>query len=79
MYTGTNYVNLWSANEFLEEFGRYFDSTKDYIGVMNGDSSMQTRAVAECGFTNKNKDVGSYISGQVDGQMRVNYVLFLGK
>lgn len=79
VYTGTNYVNLWSANEFLEEFGRCFDSTKDYIGVMNGDSSMQTKAVAECGFTNNNKDVGSYISGQVNGQMRVNYVLFLGK
>ena len=46
---------------------------------MNGDSSMQTKAVAECGFTNNNKDVGSYISGQVNGQMRVNYVLFLGK
>lgn len=30
-------ARLFTEEEFTEKFGRSFDSSKDYIGVMNGD------------------------------------------
>lgn len=74
--SGQGYVEMWSSSQFVEKFGREFDSTLDFIAVMNGDASTQAYA-AVAGSYCDNGTIGCYVSGHQTGSIRLTYLLAL--
>lgn len=70
---------LFTAEDFAERFGRRFDKTKDYIGVMNADSGAEYVYLDSVTyFTSGNIWVG--VPGGTNGRsVRINYLVILGK
>lgn len=71
-------ARLWTPSEFESAFGRQFDKTRDYVGVMNADAGVNGRygvSVATY-WSSGNIWVGG--SGVVPGLIRVNYLVILG-
>lgn len=72
-------ARLWTPSEFESAFGRKFDFTRDYVGVMNADASVNGGygvSVATY-WSSGNIWVGG--SGVVAGPIRVNYLVILGE
>lgn len=71
-------ARLWTPSEFESAFGRKFDFTRDYVGVMNADAGVNGGygvSVATY-WSSGNIWVGG--SGVVPGTIRVNYLVILG-
>ena len=71
-------ARLWTPSEFESAFGRKFDFTRDYVGVMNADAGVNGGygvSVATY-WSSGNIWVGG--SGVVTGPIRVNYLVILG-
>ena len=70
---------LFTAKDFAARFGRRFDNTKDYIGVMNADSGAEDAYLDSVTyFTSGNIWVG--VPGGTNGSsIRINYLVILGK
>lgn len=70
---------LFTAEDFAARFGRRFDKTKDYIGVMNADSEAEYVYLNSVTyFTSGNIWVG--VPGGTNGSsIRINYLVILGK
>ena len=70
---------LFTAEDFTARFGRRFDKTKDYVGVMNADSGAGYLYLNSATyFTSGNIWVG--VPGGTNGSsIRINYLVILGK
>lgn len=86
MFFGSTVVNaksgealLWSPSQFASAFGRQFDKTRDYVGVMNADSGVNGGyGVSIATYWNSgNIWVGG--SGINAGSIRINYLVILGE
>ena len=71
-------VKLFTGSDFAAKFGRRFDKSKDYVGVMNADSAAANVYLDSATyFTSGNIWVG--VPGGVDGSsIRINYLVVLG-
>lgn len=71
-------ARLFTKSEFKAMFGRAFDMSKDYIGVMNADgSASNTYLDSVTYFTSGNIWAG--VPGGADGYtIRLNYIVVLG-
>ena len=70
---------LFTGEDFAARFGRSFDQSKDYIGVMNADSAAAYAYLDSVTyFTSGNIWVG--VPGGTNGNtIRINYLVILGK
>lgn len=70
---------LFTGGDFAARFGRRFDKTKDYVGVMNADSGASyTYLDSATYFTSGNIWVG--VPGGTNGSsIRINYLVILGE
>lgn len=78
-YTASGHeAMLFTAEDFAARFGRRFDKTKDYIGVMNADSGAEYVYLDSVTyFTSGNIWVG--VPGGTNGSsIRLNYIVVLG-
>lgn len=68
---------MWTEEEFREQFGRHFDASRDFVGVMNGDGNATDTHVQ--GATLHTGD-GIYVvfDRKVVGLIRVTYLVALG-
>lgn len=72
-------ARLWTPSEFESAFGRKFDFTRDYVGVMNADARVNGGygvSVATY-WSSGNIWVGG--DGINAGQIRINYLVILGE
>ena len=74
--SGQKYVQMWTRQQFIEEFGRAFNNGRDCIVAMNGDADSQAYAqVLGCYYDGGT--IGCYLDGHGTGSVRLNYVIFL--
>ena len=70
------YIQMWTRPQFIEKFGRAFNSSYDCIVAMNGDAGAQGYGkVLGCYYDSGT--IGCYIDGHGDGSIRLNYAVFL--
>ena len=65
---------LFEPNDQVNMFGRQIDSTRDFVGVMNGDGSVSELA-PRVHITNGRVIV--VLNGAFYGNLRINYVVVL--
>ena len=69
---------LFSDADFKSKFGRSFDMTKDYVGVMNGEAPVQTPDSMHVNYYSGSKDLWVKVPGASPGAMRLNYLVAVG-
>lgn len=74
-------VLLFSESEFEEIFGRTFNASKDFVVPMNGDSSASGAHIDGCAHGTDSRGTGIFATfdRQVPAEIRVNYIVVLGK
>ena len=78
-YTASGYeARLFTRDEFAEMFGRRFDMTKDYIGVMNGDGTAENSYLDSVTYFSSSGNIWVGVPGGSDGSpIRLNYLVML--
>ena len=72
-------ARLFTEEEFTEKFGRSFDSSKDYIGVMNGDGRAANAYLDSTTYFPATGNIWVGVSGVSNGNtIRLNYLVVLG-
>ena len=70
------YVQMWTRQQFIDKFGRAFNSSYDCIVAMNGDADAQNYGnVLGCYYDGGT--IGCYLDGHTTGLVRLNYAIFL--
>ena len=71
-------VLLWTADEFEAQFGRHFNQSRDFVGVMNGDQPANNVVMA--GATNWNGEIWCYFDRNISvgSLIRINWLVALG-
>lgn len=71
-------VLLFNDADFKSQFGRSFDMTKDYVGVMNGEAPVQQPDSMHVNYYSGSKNIWIKIPGASSGLIRLNWVVMLG-
>lgn len=72
-------ARLFTEDEFVVNFGRRFDMTKDYIGIMNGDSAAANTYLDSVTHFSSSGNIWVGVPGGSDGSpIRLNYLVVLG-
>ena len=72
-------ARLFTEEEFTEKFGRSFDSSKDYIGVMNGDGMAANAYLDSATYFPATGNIWVGVPGVSNGNtIRLNYLVVLG-
>lgn len=72
-------ARLFREEEFTEKFGRSFDSSKDYIGVMNGDGRAANAYLDSATYFPATGNIWVGVPGVSNGNaIRLNYLVVLG-
>lgn len=79
-YTASGHeARLFTGDEFAAMFGRRFDMTKDYIGVMNGDGRAVNAYLDSVTHFSSSGNIWVGVPGGSDGNpIRLNYLVVLG-
>lgn len=86
IFTGSDVINIpnrswydWlSVSEQVKRFGRGINVGRDYVGAMNGDLYAENVAIIGT-WVNGSGTVGFSLAANVNGLMRVNYLVVLGR
>ena len=72
-------ARLFTEEEFTEKFRRSFDSSKDYIGVMNGDGRAANAYLDSATYFPATGNIWVGVPGVSNGNtIRLNYLVVLG-
>lgn len=72
-------ARLFTKEEFKANFGRPFDASKDYIGVMNADGSAANTYLNSVTYFGGSGNIWVGVPGVSDGNtIRLNYLVILG-
>lgn len=75
-YEGNDETKLFYDEEFVAEFGRSFDFTRDVVLAMNGDAGGNGTYFKSCAWYHS-KSIWVGTPGALNGIIRINYVVFL--
>ena len=71
-------ARLFTGDEFAEMFGRRFDMTKDYIGVMNADGTAANAYLDSVTHFSASGNIWVGVPGVPNGNpVRLNYLVVL--
>lgn len=71
-------AKLFTRDEFAARFGRAFDASKDYVGVMNADGTAANAYLGSATYFNSG-NIWVGVPGVSDGNtIRINYLVVLG-
>jgi len=71
-----NSARMWTGSQFANDFGRAFDNSKDFVGVMNADGGSSGAHCQDCTLLGIN--LYATFDQVVNGLIRVNYIVALG-
>lgn len=71
-------ARLFTESEFKANFGREFNLSKDYVGVMNADSAAFSGYVESAGYFSSGNIWVGVPSGTNGNRIRLNYLVVLG-
>lgn len=71
-------ARLFTESEFKARFGRAFDSSKDYVGVMNADGSAVNAYLDSATYYNSGNIWVGVPGGANGNTIRINYLVVLG-
>ena len=69
---------VFSGVDFKNTFGRSFDPSKDYVGVMNGDGDADNYYLTSVTYWGHSGNLWVGVPGGNGNTIRLNYIVVLG-